>query len=217
MTRKTAARPRGPGRPRGRTASDGVVADREALLAAAERLVRRGGPSVSLDAIAREAGVTKPILYRGVGDKDALVVALAERLVTRMTDAVTAIVAAAPGPRERLHALVRGFLEQAVGERHLYLYVTAGGTGDDRLQQSLLVADRTASGFAEGIAAFRVQQGTDPAVARSWAYAMLGALHYTTLWWLRDGADAGGAAGAAAVAEHVTALLWSGLGGPDVA
>ena len=50
MTRSTAARPRGPGRPRGRTTSDGVVADREALLVAAERLVRRDGPSVSLDA-----------------------------------------------------------------------------------------------------------------------------------------------------------------------
>ena len=199
---------RGPGRPPGRSAHDGLLADREALLDAAERLIRAHGPAVTLDAIAAEAGVTKPILYRGVGDKDALVQALAERLVARMTAEVTAMVARADGPRERLARLVGGYLQLASLDHHLYLYVTAGGRSDDRVRQALLLADRSAQGFAEGIAASRAAQGADPAVAMAWAYGLIGALHFVTLWWLRDGTT-----DTEHVAEQVTTLLWSGLGG----
>lgn len=205
---------RGPGRPAGRTVDDGVLADREALLAAAERLLRARGPAVTLDAVAAEAGVTKPILYRGVGDKDALVVALAERLVARMTAEVTAMVVGATGPRDGLGRLVAGYLEQASLDRNVYLYVTAGGRSDDRVRQALLLADRTASGFADGIAALRVAQGADPTVATAWAYGLIGALHFVTLWWLRDGDGDGGTA---AVAEQIAALLWSGLRGDRAA
>src|SRR5512135_2304476 len=52
---------------------------RRQLLAAADRVVRRRGPDASMDEIAAEAGVTKPILYRHFGDKDGLYAALTER------------------------------------------------------------------------------------------------------------------------------------------
>ena len=77
-------KPRRRGRPAGRTSADGVIADRDTLLSAAEQLIREQGPTVSLEAIAKEAGVTKPTLYRELGDRDALVNALAERLAIRM-------------------------------------------------------------------------------------------------------------------------------------
>ena len=155
-------------------------------MAAAERLIRRRGPGVSLDAIASEAGVTKPILYRGVGDRDALVNALALRLSARMAEKVATLVAAATGPRDSLRRLVSGYLELAAAERHLYLYVTAGGTSDDRVRQSLLLADAAARRFEAGITAYRAAGGADPAVATVWSYALVGALHFVTLWWLRD-------------------------------
>ncbi len=199
--------PRGPGRPAGRTATDGVIADRETLLAAAERLIRAQGPGVSLDAIATAAGVTKPILYRGVGDRDALVNALAARLTTRMSEGVAQLVARAPGPLEALRRLVAGYLDYAAKDRHLYLYVTAGGPGDDRVRQSLILADGTASQFAERIAAFRTAQGADASVATVWAYGLVGALHFVTLWWLRERA-----LDVDQVTDQITALLWSGLG-----
>lgn len=197
---------RGPGRPSGRSSIDGVLADREVLLAAAERRIRAHGPATTLDDIAAEAGVTKPILYRGVGDKDALLVALAERLIERMTGEVTALIGHASSPRDALRALVGGYLELAALDRNLYLFVTAGGRSDDRVQQALLLADRTASGFADGIAATRAAQGADPAVAMAWSYALIGALHFVTLWWFRDGV-----AETNVLAEQITTLLWSGL------
>jgi len=199
------ARPRG--RPAGRTTADGVIADRGMLLAAAEKLIRERGPTVSLQAIAIEAGVTKPTLYRELGDRDALVNALAERLATRMAEQTTRLVARASAPREGLRNLVAGYLDLAAHDRHLYLFVTAGVTGDDRVQQSLLLADGAARQFAEPIAAYRAARGADPAVATVWSYGLLGALHFVTLWWLRDQAT-----DIEVVIDQITALLWSGMG-----
>jgi AcrR family transcriptional regulator len=198
--------PRGPGRPAGRSIRDGVLADREALLDAAERLIGREGPGVTLGAIAAEAGVTKPILYRGVGDRDALVFALAERLIRRMVEQVGQQVAPAGDPEEMLRRLARGYLELAAANRDLYLFVTAGGVGEDRLRQSLLLADGAARQFENAIAAFRADRGADATVATVWAYGLVGSLHYVTLWWLRDAS-----ADLDTVTEHITALLWSGF------
>src|SRR5437870_2004883 len=52
---------------------------REALLTAAIGGIRKHGPSASMDALAAEAGITKPILYRHFGDRAGLVKAIAER------------------------------------------------------------------------------------------------------------------------------------------
>jgi len=204
--RRRRTQPRRPGRPTGRTRDHGVIADRETLLAAAERLIRKRGPDVSLDAIAVEAGVTKPILYRGVGDRDALVQALALRLSARMAANATASVAQATAPRDALRRLVQSYLALAAEERHLYLYVTAGGASEDRVRQSLLLADDAARAFAERIAAYRTARGADPAVATVWSYGLVGALHFVTLWWLRDAA-----LDIADVTERITDLLWSGF------
>jgi len=53
---------------------------RRELLEAADRVVLRDGPQASMNAIAAEAGITKPILYRHFGDKNGLYAALAARL-----------------------------------------------------------------------------------------------------------------------------------------
>jgi AcrR family transcriptional regulator len=150
--------------------------------------------------------VTKPILYRGVGDRDALVHALALRLTARMAEEMARLIAAADGPRDSLRRLVGSYLELAAAERHLYLYVTAGGTSEDRVRQSLLLADDAAHRFAPGIAAYRSAGRADPTVATVWSYAFVGALHFVTLWWLREGSlpiDT--------VTEQITELLWEGL------
>ena len=37
------------------------------------------------------------------------------------------------------------------------------------------------------LAEWRVARGADPAAATPWAYAIVGALHLTVLWWLHSG------------------------------
>jgi AcrR family transcriptional regulator len=52
---------------------------REHLLQAAQRAIHRGGPQLSMDDIAAEAGITKPIVYRHFGDRRGLAMALRDR------------------------------------------------------------------------------------------------------------------------------------------
>ncbi len=203
---QTAGSTRSRGRPAGRTFAHGVIANRDTLLDAAEQLIFEQGPGVSLKAIATAAGVTKPILYREVGDKDELVNALAQRLSERMAQAAMRLVAEATHPQQGLRNLVTAYLNLASEQRHLYLFVTAGGIGEDRVQQSLLLADGAAEQFAAPIAAYRRAHDKDPNVATVWSYGLLGALHYVTLWWLRTPDTEMNT-----VVEQISALLWSGM------
>ena len=85
--------------------------------------------------------------------------------------------------------------------------MTAGGNNVDRVQQSLLLADGAVDQFVEPIAAYRREHGADPEVATVWSYGLLGAVHFVTLWWLRDQTP-----DLERVIDQITALLWSGLG-----
>ena len=191
----------------GRPAGGQLVADRDQLLAAAELVIRHDGPDVTMEAIAAASTVTKPILYRTVGDRDAVITALAERFVERINAAGTAAIAKADGPRDGLRRMVQAYVEIVQDERNLFLFLTASSSGSDP-GQALRLADRSAGPIAAQLAAHRRQAGLDPAVAYTWAYAMIGALQYVTLWWLRDQPW-----GPKKLVDQLTQLLWSGVAG----
>jgi AcrR family transcriptional regulator len=182
--------------------------DRGGLLDAAERAIRRAGPSVSLDRIAAEAGVTKPVLFAHVGDRRAIVRALAERLLQRIDLAGKAAIAAAPPGRDALTAMIRASLETQAAHRHLYAFVNGASGGDLTLAHTLEFARRSATPIVEATATARARVGVDPAPAQAWGYAIVGALHMVGLWWLNDPAAE---IGAPQLAEQLTALLWDGL------
>ena len=93
---------RRPGRPTGRH----HVVDRERVLDAAERAIAEFGAGVSIEAIAREAGITKPIVYARVGKRTEVSDALAQRLADRLMDAATvAITGRRTGRTQLLHRL----------------------------------------------------------------------------------------------------------------
>src|SRR5262245_37437910 len=100
-----------PGRPRGPRRDR--VERREELLDAAEQAVRRVGAQGSMDELAAEAGVTKPILYSHFGDKAGLVTALAGRVASRLNAAVIGELAMprdpAQAPREVVAATIAAF------------------------------------------------------------------------------------------------------------
>lgn len=85
--------------------------------------------------------------------------------------------------------------------------VTAGGNNDNRVQQSLMLADGAVDQLVAPIAAYRSARGADPDVATVWSYGLLGAVHFVTLWWLREQTPDLGE-----VIDQITALLWSGMG-----
>lgn len=182
-----------------------VVADREQLLAAALRLIRANGPDVTMDDIAAAAGVSKPIVYRDIGDKDALVAALAERFVDQLNDAVERSTVRGTGGRATFAASMRATFEVIDDDRNLFLFVTAGGPGTESVR---LLIDRSSSRMIEQFSAIRTAAGLDPLPARTWAYAVVGAIQVIAMMWLRDGYGE-----RTDIADHLTQLMWPGLAG----
>lgn len=190
-------------RGRGRPPGVGLLVDRDHLLAAAERLIRAEGPDVTMDELAAAAGVTKPILYRGVGDREAVLAALADRFVTRINVAAGAAIDPAAGGRTQFRQIIGTYLDVVAADRNLYLFVVADGAGAGRVSRLLQLADRSAAPVA---AMFR-RAGVDEAAALTWAHAFIGALQFATFRWLRDADQS-----ADALADQLTTLWWSGIG-----
>ncbi|CAN5434496.1 TetR family transcriptional regulator [soil metagenome] len=183
------------------------MVDRERMLDAAERVIAREGSGASLEAIAAEAGVTKPIVYARVGSRAALSDALAARLGERLIAAARAEVGPRRFDRIALTAFFRTTLETIRADRELFLYVTRGSS-DDTSERTLYLAGRSAAPLAGLLAWWREHNGHDPVVAAAWAYAIIGMLNLVSLWWIEEGD-----ASATVMAEQLADLVWSGIDG----
>jgi AcrR family transcriptional regulator len=192
---------RRPGRPTG----GGHVAGRDALLDAAERVIARDGAGASIEAIAVEAGVTKPIIYARIGSRAELSNALAARLSDRLIAAARVEVTTGELEQATLAALFRTGLETFGSHRELFLFVTRG-SGDDTPERTLFLAGRSVAPLAELLAHWRGRSGLDPSVALPWAYGIVGMLNLVALWWITEGDRP-----ASVLADQLAELVWSGL------
>ncbi len=85
-------------------------ADREQqLLAVAEGVFAQHGLAISMDELARRAGISKPVLYDHFGSKDGLIVACFARARAQLLAETVAAVATATSTRERLELGLRAF------------------------------------------------------------------------------------------------------------
>jgi len=92
------------------------VRNRERLMEAAKAGFADVGPDVSLEDIARRAGVGIGTLYRHFPSRDAIVEAVYRREVQQLADAATRLVETmAPG--EALHACMRLFVDYIATKR----------------------------------------------------------------------------------------------------
>lgn len=190
---------RGPGRPKGGQ----VVADRNQLLAAAADVIRTHGPDATMDDIAAGASVTKPILYRTIGDKAALVSALADTLVDELDRAVGEASRSGSGPRASFEAAMRSYLAAVDAERNLYLFVNSAAPGTDEFRR---LVDRSSATMITTFTTARQRAGLDADGSSAWAWAVVGALQFVATMWLRDdGRDLD------TLAHDVSELLWSGV------
>src|SRR3954462_12321336 len=90
------------------------TARREQILDVTERIVEAHGfHAVSIDRVAREAGITRPIVYTHFGDLDGLLNALVDRGNGQTLEALGRIVPREPeedSPAEFLEGALRRFL-----------------------------------------------------------------------------------------------------------
>ena len=101
--------------------------DREKVLTCAEHLVQRNGATaLTLDAVAREAGITKGGLQYCFGSKDDLIAALIERWILVFDTHVARCRNAAAGPASLARAYVQacGRIDDAARARMVGMLVT---------------------------------------------------------------------------------------------
>ncbi|MFD1716298.1 TetR family transcriptional regulator [Georgenia deserti] len=202
---------------------------RAELVRAARRAVHDLGPDVSMDDIAGHMGTSKPILYRYFTDKTGLQVAVGQAVLGRMRAAIEDAAAAARGPRARIAAMVRVYLEMVDASPHVYAFVTRpeatarevrGFAGDvaDLVVDALLPA--LTGDLDDGAAPARAEVDPDTLIAaRLWAAGVVGLVRGAVDVWLGDRVDTADPAAPAtdldreALADHLTNWLWDGAVG----
>ena len=92
------------------------VSKRQAILDAAKRaFVRDGVNSVSIDAVAADAGVSRQTVYNLIGDRDQLFVAVVEDVTARSSASLMAVVATFPDKPEDIQTALTEFAINMLG------------------------------------------------------------------------------------------------------
>ncbi len=177
---------------------------REALLDAADRVVSRHGPAVSMAAIASEAGITKPILYRHFGDKAGLYAALVERHTERLLATLQRSLAEGGSPRERMSRTIDAYLRAIEAEPQVYRFLVHSVEAAEIQGQVRSFVDRLAALLARGIAS---ELGLPPRSvrARVWARGIVGMVQACGDGWISTGTPR-----RVQLVRELTDLLWGG-------
>ncbi|MEW2580782.1 TetR family transcriptional regulator [Streptomyces syringium] len=186
---------------------------RRELLEAADRVVLRDGPGASMNAIAAEAGITKPILYRHFGDKGGLYRALAVRHTDALLDGLRSALDAPVARRERVESTLDAYLAAIEARPQVYRFLMhpadegqPSEQGFDVGRHSAPLLRRMGEELARVIAE-RVDLGPGGEdLARTWGHGIVGMMHAAGDWWLREQPFP-----RAQLVRHLTDLLWGRL------
>jgi AcrR family transcriptional regulator len=106
-----------------------AVREQQMLDAAVRVFARRGFHAASMDEIAEDAGISKPMVYAYLGTKDELFLACLHREGTRVMEALVAVVSPQLPPDEQMWCGLRAFFGYVGANRDgwVVLFRQAGG------------------------------------------------------------------------------------------
>ena len=178
---------------------------RQELLDAADRVIHRAGPAFSMDEIAAEAGITKPVVYRHFGDKEGLHEALTERYIRELKQAVRPAIET-DDPRSRLAATIDAYLSYVERQPDRYRFLLAAA---EQPRTAEVVADfrrEHIGGCAFTSPAKLGRAGLDPGFAEPWAQCVSGMIRAAGASWLENRSLP-----RARLVEYLTTVLWDGF------
>lgn len=158
------------------------LARREDLLDAAIEGIRKHGPSASMDTLASEAGITKPILYRHFGDRFGLINAIADRFATQLEHELLASIADADGTHALLMRTVDAFVAYIENDTALYRFIVSPRTTGTVDVGGFL--DRLSAYIAISIGETLRAAGRDSGGAEVIARGVVSFVHAAGDWWV---------------------------------
>jgi AcrR family transcriptional regulator len=181
---------------------------REEFVEATIRAVTRYGPDAGMDEIAKEAGVTKPVLYRHFTDKADLYLAVG----TRATDMLMSKIVPALADDGPIYERIRRAVDCYVGfvdeyrELYRFLVLRPHPTKQDLVQED---KSKIAAVLSELLGAYLKLFRMDPVVAGPSAHGIVGLVQGAVEWWL----DHPDEMNREQLTDHVTMLIWHGIDG----
>jgi AcrR family transcriptional regulator len=181
---------------------------RREFVQAALRVLATDGPELPMDAVAAEAGVTKPVLYRYFADKAALVQALGEYSTTLLLDRLLPAIGTDGPVLARIRDAVGAYF--SVIDEHPNLYwlmarqvgAEQGAGGDTVHRNKEFIATRLAALFGDYLRGY----GLDSGGAEPWGYGVTGLVQSIGEWWLERRSMS-----RAHVVEYVARLIWAAV------
>ena len=179
------------------------------ILAAAARLfATRGYAATTMNDVATACGLSKAALYHYVPDKHDLLAQVARAHVQRLEGLVSEVMARKLPPRERLTALIEGFMSAYADAQHEHRVLTEDVKFLQAAPQREVLDGqrRVVAAFADAIGAERPELASRP-LSGALAMLLFGMMNWTFTW-LR----AAGPLSHEAVARMVCELFFGGLG-----
>ena len=172
---------------------------------AAVEVIRRDGPGASMEAMAVEAGVTKPILYRHFGDREGLVEALGERFFGELGERLGGALGVDRDPHTLLQSGINAYVSFIEAEPAMYRFLMqqrGHRSGETITNLAHQIGRRIAGVLYDGLAS----AGLDTGAAEPWAYGVVGMVHLAGDWWVDRQTIS-----RERLVGYLTDLLWAGL------
>jgi AcrR family transcriptional regulator len=183
---------------------------RQQFIEAALRVLSAQGPDLPMDAVAAEAGVTKPVLYRYFSDKAALVNALGEAGSAFLLDRLLPAIQADGPPLARVRDAVSAYFAVIDEYPNLYWLLARWPAAEGSAASGVVLRDREliATTLTAVIGDYLRTFSLDSGAAEPWAYGITGLVQTTGEWWLQRRSMS-----RVHVVEYVTRLIWAALSG----
>lgn len=158
-----------------------------------------------MEAMAVEAGVTKPILYRHFGDRDGLVDALAERFFGEFGERLGGTLGEDRDPRALLRDGIDSYVSFIEADPATYRFLMQQGghrSGETITTLAHQIGRRIAAVLGDQLSA----AGLDTGAAEPWAYGIVGMVHLAGDWWVDRQTMS-----RERLVGYLTTILWTGL------
>jgi AcrR family transcriptional regulator len=181
------------------------VREQQLLDVAEEQFALHGYGGASIDAIARIAGVSRPIVYDHFGDKEGVYLACLRRARGELEEMILASVAGASTPREMVERGTDAYFEfvERRGQRWAVLFggvELAGGAAEEIARLRFATVER----IRDLIAA--IAPDADAVTVDAYAHAISGSSEQVAKWW-----RANPKLTRAQVVELQVSFAWNGL------
>jgi AcrR family transcriptional regulator len=183
---------------------------RQEFVGAALRVLAAQGPELPMDAVAAEAGVTKPVLYRYFADKAALVEALGEFSSAVLLDRLLPAIGSDSPALARIRDAVGAYFAVIDEYPNLYWLLArqtdayCGPDADPVHRNKEFIAASLSAVIGDYLRAY----GLDSGAAEPWGYGLTGLVQSTGEWWMNRRSMS-----RAHVVEYLTTLIWAAIAG----